>query len=153
MLTSTPSPGRYPINSAFTYVLSWLESYCFKSITPPDAYPVCPHPNLMSPGRLEMRDSLQGVRFRISQGTFLNMPIVTIRNFLPRMAQVLQIYLWSKTEWGTFGQGVLVCGKFKTEQNSSRLGGQELGLTFSPRRAHSRRKRTKELEKKCQPDL
>lgn len=104
-------------------MLSWRTLYRFKSITPPDAYPVRPHPNLMSPRRLEVRDSLHGVGFRIAQGTFLDMSIITIRNFPPRMAQVLQIYLWPKTERRTFGQGVLVRGKFKTEENSSRLGG------------------------------
>lgn len=111
-----------PIIYSFTCSHS-ATSIALKSITPPDAYPVRPHPNLMSPRRLEVRDSLQGVRFRIAQGPFLDMPIITIWNIFPRMTQVLQIYLWPKTEWRAFGQGVLVRRKLKTEENSSRLGG------------------------------
>lgn len=155
----TPSPSRYPyqILTFFLHFVLFCTLITRNSLsltklitTPPDAYPIRPHPNLMSPGRLESGNSLQAVRLRISQATFLNIPIITIRNFLPRMAQVLQIYLWLKTEWRTFGQGVLVCREFETEQKSrSRFGGQELGLTFSPGRAHGRGKRTKELEEKA----
>lgn len=125
LLETILSPARYLSHRFFPFTCSLMAqtSIALDQLTPPDAYPVRPHPNLMSPRRLEVRDPLQGARFRIAQGTFLDMPIITIRNFSPRMAQVLQIYLWPKAERRTFGQGVLVRGKFKTEENSSRLGG------------------------------
>lgn len=84
---------------------------------------------------LPIRHSLQINRLAglsLSQRVRIDKTLIVVGDLLPGMAQMRHVVRGGRGKWRAGGQGILMTGRFQTDQIACRQGSEELGVSESP---------------------
>lgn len=95
--------------------------------------------------RLPVRHSLESSLARCPQRVLLDETFVVVGNFLSWVTQVFHVRLGRRGVWRAWGLGILMPGKFQTDEVACRGWSQQLGVSECPLGTELRVQSTEEL--------